>query len=250
MSPGMTVVPWQSTTTSAAAADVLEAAPMATISPLSTRMASASRRGADSTPVARAPMLRRPSVATGSVLPEAAVDGGLGRRPIVGLEHPGVHHGLRGRVEHLVLELAAAELRADKVPDELDELDPVARVRHARPVVALRVCPGLPAREARLGRGHGLEGSARQLAERPHHVHDEPALEAHPGIDVLGVRARYAVHHQGGALGRLDKRIEARAERGDVAAEGGLGGRILLVAVELDELHGEPGYGFGLHREA
>src|SRR3990172_11586268 len=153
MSPGMTVVPWQSTTTSAAAAAVREPAPTAAISPLSTRIASASSRGADSTPVARAPMLTRPSVATRSVLAEAAVDGGLGGRPIVGLEHPRVHHGLRRRVEHLVLQLAAAELRSDEVPDELDQLDPVARVRHARPVVALRVRPGLRAREARLGRG-------------------------------------------------------------------------------------------------
>src|SRR3990170_1469377 len=150
MSPGMTVVPWQSTTTSAAAAAVLEAE---AILVESGRRPRASSRGANNTPVARAPMLTRPSVATGSVLAEAAVDGGLGGRPIVGLEHPRVHHWLRRRVEHLVLQLAAAELRADEVPDELDQLDPVARVRHARPVVALRVRPGLRAREARLGRG-------------------------------------------------------------------------------------------------
>src|SRR5207245_1409240 len=111
MSPGMTVVPRQSTTTSAPAAPVFDAAPRAA-----------------------------------------------------------VHDGLRRRVEHLVLELAPAELGADEVPDELDELDALARGGGGGFVVPLGVGAGLLAREGGLRGRHGLEGAAGQLAERPHHV--------------------------------------------------------------------------------
>ena len=33
-----------------------------------------------------------------------------------------------------------------------------------------------------------LEGAARELAHRPVQVDDEPALEAHPRVDVLRMR--------------------------------------------------------------
>src|SRR2546425_3294001 len=198
----MTVVPRQSTTTSALPAPIVDAAPSAATRPSSTRMASASARGAVITPVAKTPMFTRPSVAISApcptrfhaprrgdgwggrvragakgpvpdkwrrtprarmepsrkgaahacrrgpldparmrpphptrgpldharprsplpppgprkdlVLTETAVDHGFGRAPVVGLEHATVYDGLRRRVEHLVLELAAAELGADE----------------------------------------------------------------------------------------------------------------------------------------
>ena len=59
----MTVVPRQSTTTSAPPAPTREAAPRAAMRPSSIRIASASRRGAVRIPVASAPMLTRPVVA-------------------------------------------------------------------------------------------------------------------------------------------------------------------------------------------
>src|SRR6266849_1896279 len=242
MRPGMTVVPRQSTTTSALPAPVRDAAPMAAIRPFSTRIASASARGAASTPVAKAPMLTRPSVGTSPpnprqrsrgrptggagrrgrgrrdpfptrdggrrapgwspataeqrtraawssrarprlpaapvglprharrddsdatlVLAEATVDQIFGGVPVVGLEHSPVHDGLRRRIEHLVLELAASELGADEIPDEFHELDALTRARSGRLVVAFRVGAGIRAGERGLRGRHGLEGAARQL---------------------------------------------------------------------------------------
>src|SRR5919108_5615601 len=103
----MTVVPRQSTTTSARAALVRLAARSAVMRPSSASSDSASPRGAASTPVTNAPMLTTPSVGNVSslVLAEAAVDDGLGARPVVRAEHARVHDGLGGGVEHLVLQL-------------------------------------------------------------------------------------------------------------------------------------------------
>src|SRR5512145_3226352 len=126
MRPGMTVVPRQSTTTSAPRAAVRLAAPRAAMRPPSTRIDSTSSRGAARSPVASAPMSTSPSVAT-LVLSQAAVDGGRPALPVVGAEHARVHDGLGGRVEHLVLELPPRELRADEVPHELQQLHPLAR---------------------------------------------------------------------------------------------------------------------------
>src|SRR6266849_3431533 len=254
MSPGTTAVSRQSTTTSAPAAPIRDAAPIATIRPSSTKIASASSLGAPSTPVATTPMFTKPSVGTkppqdsclraltgqrarqpgavgvegtrsrdaaaevarpdgaqpprGSaraprgpldpgrarlprplacrnehatlVLVETTLDHSFGGPPVVRLEHAPIHDGLRRRVEHLVLELAAPELGADEVPDELHELDALARPGGARLVVARGVGAGLGARERGLRRRHGLEGAARQLAKRAHHVHDQPPLEPMP----------------------------------------------------------------------
>src|SRR5882762_1751939 len=66
------------------------------------------------------------SASHASVLVEATIDHGFGGIPVIRLEHAPIHDGLRRRVEHLVLELAAAELGADEVPDELHELDALA----------------------------------------------------------------------------------------------------------------------------
>src|SRR5215813_15544768 len=66
------------------------------------------------------------SVST-SILTETTVDHAFGGRPVVRPEHATVHDGLRSRVKHLVLELAAAELGANEVPDQLHELDPLPR---------------------------------------------------------------------------------------------------------------------------
>src|SRR5882724_405784 len=214
MRPGMTVVPRQSTTTSARAAPVREAAPIAAMRPFSTTIASASARGDSSIPVARAPTFTSPSVgivvlpvttgsrsrvgATGtaagrarrdpfrlsgggrrepgwspaaagrrtraawssrarpaavpvaptrrrdhklaagsSIRVQAARDHFFGGGPVVGAEHAAVHDGLRGGVEHLVLELAPSELGTDEIPDQLHELDALARARGGRLVVAL-----------------------------------------------------------------------------------------------------------------
>jgi len=62
---------------------------------------------------------------------------------------------------HLVLELAAAEFGADEVPDELHELDALARADRGRLIVALGIGAGLRARERGLRRTHGLKGAAR-----------------------------------------------------------------------------------------
>src|SRR5207247_150881 len=181
MSPGMTVVPRQSTTTSAASAPVLDPAPSAAIRPCSTRIASASSRGDARMPVASAPMFTRPRLAIsprrGERPPHSSTEGGyapLGLpRPTPRTAHP---RRLRRRVEHLVLELASAELGADEVPDELDELDPFARRGGGGPVVPLGVGASFLAREGGLRGRHGLKGAARQLAQRAHHVDDQPAL--------------------------------------------------------------------------
>src|SRR5260370_40320750 len=117
----MTVVPRQSTTTSADAAPVGVAAPSAAIRPFSTRIASALPRGAARTPGATAPMFTRPRLPTPAVLAEAAVHDGLRRLPVAGLAHAPVHHGLRGRVEHLGMERAPADLGADEVPEQRHE---------------------------------------------------------------------------------------------------------------------------------
>src|SRR6266545_958326 len=81
------------------------------------------------------------------VLPEATVDQIFGGVPVVGLEHSPVHDGLRRRIEHLVLELAAAELGADEIPDELHELDALAGAGGRRLVVPLGVAAAFPARQ-------------------------------------------------------------------------------------------------------
>src|SRR5438552_10007999 len=122
----MTVVPRQSTTTAAPRAAVSASAPIAVMRPSSTSSASASSDGASSTPVAIAPMLTRPSVVTGSVLAEASVHHRLRGLPVVRAVHPPVHDRLGRRVEHLVLELTATELGTDEVPQELQQLDPLA----------------------------------------------------------------------------------------------------------------------------
>src|SRR5262245_4327772 len=214
----MTVVPRQSTTTSARAAFVRLVAPSAVIRPFSASSDSTSPRGAARTPVTSAPMLISPSVAT-LVLAEAAVDGRLRARPVVGAKHARVHHRLRGGVEHLVLELPSAELRADEVPDELEELDPLARLRCRPTHEPLDVGARLRARERGLRRRQLLEGAAGQLADGAQHVDDQPALQAHAGIDVLRVRARHTLADEWVALRRLHDGVERRAQRRDVAAE-------------------------------
>src|SRR2546425_13070293 len=96
MSPGMTVVPRQSTTTSAPSAPVLDPAPSAAIRPCSTRIASASSRGDARMPVASAPMFTRPRLAIsprrGERLPHSSTEGGyapLGLpRPTPPTDHP------------------------------------------------------------------------------------------------------------------------------------------------------------------
>src|SRR6266508_478564 len=323
MSPGMTVVPRQSTTAAAPRAPIRDAAPMAAILPFSTRIASTSARGDASIPVATAPMFTRPSVDTNSsskspprpvtgrwawragavgvegtrsrhatagaarpdgaqpprssarvprgpldpgrarpprpsacrpalgendpeaatlVLPEATVDQIFGGVPVVGLEHSPVHDGLRRRVEHLVLELAASELGADEIPDELHELDALTRARSGRLVVAFRVGAGIRAGERGLRGRHGLESTARQLAKRAHHVHDQPALEPHARVDVLWVRPCNAAGDQGKALSGLHQRVERRAQRRDVTAERRLDSRIALRRLNLGESHRKAGH--------
>src|SRR5262245_11634226 len=123
-------------TTSADAAPVRPATPIAAIRSPSTSIDSTSARGVDSTPVASAPMLTIPSVVMpsgrSSVLAQASIHDRAGARPVVGAEHPRVHHGLGGGIEHLVLELASPELAADEVPDQLEQLHTVAGI-HTRP---------------------------------------------------------------------------------------------------------------------
>src|SRR5437870_12054816 len=125
MSPGITVVPRQSITTSARAASVRAPAPSAAIRPSWASTLSISARGDASTPVASAPMLTSPSVGTRrsarrrrppSVLAETTVDRRLRALPVIGAEHPRIHHGLGRRLEHLVLQLAAPELPCPRLP--------------------------------------------------------------------------------------------------------------------------------------
>src|SRR5438552_17315165 len=146
---------------------------MATMRASRTSTASASIVGASRTPVAIAPMLTSASVVMSvrrttrarrgrvvrhelSVLPETPVHQLLRRCPVVRAKHAAVHHRLGRRVEHLVLELAPRELGADEIPDELDQLDAVARAGRARLEVALGRGARLLADEARLGRRNVL----------------------------------------------------------------------------------------------
>src|SRR2546428_7123453 len=178
MSPGITVVRRQPITTSARAAWVRAPAPSAAIRPSWASTLSISARGDASTPVASAPMLTSPSVGTRrsarrprprSVLAETTVDRRLRALPVVSAEHPRIHDGLGGRVEHLVLELAAAELRAHEVPHQLEQLHAVAGGGGGPAHEALDVGPRLGAGEARLRGRQLLEGTAGQLAQRPQH---------------------------------------------------------------------------------
>src|SRR5215831_7656848 len=95
---------------------------------------------------------RGASLTSRSVFPETAVDHRAGRHPVVGAEHTRVHDGLGGRVEHLVLELTAAELGAHEIPHELEELHALARCRGRPAMVALEVG----------ARGHALEAGLRR----------------------------------------------------------------------------------------
>src|SRR5262245_36639750 len=96
--------------------------------------------------------LRTRGASLTSVLAEAAVDRCARRRPVVGAEHARVHDGLGRRVEHLVLELAAAELGAHEVPDQLEELHALARRRGRPAMIALEVG----------ARGRALEAGLRR----------------------------------------------------------------------------------------
>src|SRR2546426_7352603 len=96
MSPGMTVVPRQSTTTSAPPAPVLDPAPSAAIRPCATGIAAASSGGDARMPVASAPMFTRPRLAIsprrGERPPHSSTEGGyapLGLpRPTPPTDHP------------------------------------------------------------------------------------------------------------------------------------------------------------------
>src|SRR5207244_2950866 len=68
------------------------------------------------TPVGLPRCDRRDDADATLVLAEAPVDQIFGGVPVVGLEHSPVHDGLRRRIEHLVLELAASEPGADEIP--------------------------------------------------------------------------------------------------------------------------------------
>src|SRR5690242_12092766 len=112
---------------------------MAATRPSETSRLSPWRRGESRRPVTSSPMLTSPSVPIAllghgcrpvplSVLAEAALGQLAGAVPVVGPVEAGVHHRLARRVEHLVLQLSTGELGADHVPDQLQELDPLAGV--------------------------------------------------------------------------------------------------------------------------
>src|SRR5438105_7837784 len=182
----MTVVPQQSITTSARPAFVRLAAPSAMMRPFSASNDSASPRGAARSPVTRAPMLTTPNVPIAPrarllVLAQAPIDDGPGACPVVGAEHARVHDRLGGGVEHLVLQLTAAELGADEVPHELQQLHALARAARRASQEFLEIRARLGTGERRLRGRQLLESTAGQLADRAQHVHDQAALQTHAG---------------------------------------------------------------------
>src|SRR5690606_42019214 len=73
--------------------------------------------------------LRRPAVGAGVgravavVARREAVEQAARASGVVALGHPGADQERRARVEHLVLLVPARELRTDRVPRQLEELD-------------------------------------------------------------------------------------------------------------------------------
>src|SRR6266545_6969997 len=68
---------------------------------------------------------------------EATIDQGLRSRPIEAAELAPLDSCGLARVEHFVLEMTRAELRAESVPQELQELHPLAGPRPRPAHVAL-----------------------------------------------------------------------------------------------------------------
>src|SRR2546430_5192931 len=80
-----------------------------------------------------------------------------------------------------------------------------------------------------------LEGAARQLAERPHHVDNQPALKGHARVDVLRVWPRHSLGDQREALGRPD---DSRSEEhtSELQSQSNLVCRLLLEKKKVDEI--------------
>src|SRR5262245_62577798 len=135
--PGIAVMPPASITTSAASTACAEAVPTETMRSPSVRMASPRPSGLCQSPVTICPILTiavfiaRPSCPHsvrgqrgGKIVACHGVVHHLGRaRPVERAVAVAGGDEARARVEHLVLRVARAELRADRVPGELQELD-------------------------------------------------------------------------------------------------------------------------------
>src|SRR5262245_30518862 len=146
ISPGTAVVRSASITTSQASTSLDAAVPTLTMRSPSVIMVSPLTRGSPRSPETMVPILTiatrmpLPSSLLPSLLPGAAdgigkavarqqlVDQLGGAVPAVGAEAVACGHELGAGVEHLVLGVSRAELRADRVPRRLEELHLAFRV--------------------------------------------------------------------------------------------------------------------------